>query len=177
MHAEAMVLGNFDVSDDAKDKVLSEKDKREGENKPKRKCPCCDVLCQQDTIKFCTSFDNINNIGTSTYLYFHIFKNLTILLVIMGVFYSIYAIITNIVAAGASADSLYNLDYLTISLAAKQKNVNDQNKLFYFIQCWLGVFVIFVWFLILIGIKYHQIKVSLEQDQESYSAPDFSIVL
>ena len=74
---------------------------------------------------------------------------------IMAVVYSIYAIVTNIIAADATVNSLYNLDYLTITLAAKQKIVNDQNKLFYFIQCWLGVVVILIWFLVLIGIKYH----------------------
>lgn len=136
-----------------------QKDAKEEEQKlmdeQRHACPCCGFVRQTDTIKFCTSFDDIKNIGTSTYLYFYIFKNLTILLMIMAVVYSIYAIVTNIIAADATVNSLYNLDYLTITLAAKQKIVNDQNKLFYFIQCWLGVVVILIWFLVLIGIKYH----------------------
>lgn len=127
-------------------------------------CPCCGFVRQQDTIKFCTSFDDIKNIGASTYLYFYTFKNLTILLMIMAIVYSIYAIVTNIIAAEASVQNLYNLDYLTITLAAKQKNVTDQNKLFYFIQCWLGVVVILIWLLVLIGIKYQEIKRSIEYD-------------
>lgn len=72
----------------------------------------------------------------------------------MAVVYSIYAIVTNVLAAEATSNSLYNLDYITITLAAKQKNINDQNKLYYFVQCWLGVVTIIIWFLVLVGIKF-----------------------
>ena len=95
----------------------------------------------------------------------------------MALVYSIYAIVTNIIAAEADFNSLYSLDYLVVTLASKQKNINDQNKLFYFIQCWLGVATIILWLLVLIGIKYNEIKRSIEYDEDTSSASDFSIVL
>jgi hypothetical protein len=58
--------------------------------------------------------------GTSTYLYFATFKNLSVLLGILGLIYSIFAIITNILASGAS--TLGTIDYITISLSAKEYN-------------------------------------------------------
>lgn len=58
--------------------------------------------------------------GTSTYLFFVTFKNLSILLVIMTLVYSAFALITNIIAAKNNAlGSSYTIDYLTISLASK----------------------------------------------------------
>ena len=95
----------------------------------------------------------------------------------MAVVYSIYAIVTNIIASDASVSDLYALDYLVITLASKQKVVNDQNKLFYFIQCWLGVVTILIWFLVIIGIKYNEIKRSIEYDEDTSSASDYSIVM
>jgi len=73
----------------------------------------------------------------------------------MAVVYSIFSIVTNAIAAGASASTLYNVDYISISLAAKQQNDTAQNRLYYFIQCWLGMVVVLVWALVLIGIKYN----------------------
>jgi hypothetical protein len=92
--------------------------------------------------------------GTSTYLYFYTFKNLSILLGIMAVLYSIFAIVTNAIAAGASVNNLYSVDYISISLAAKQQNDTTDNRRYYFIQCWLGMVVVLVWALVLVGIKY-----------------------
>ena len=40
----------------------------------------------------------------------------------MGIVYSIYAIITNVIATNVAGNSLYKIDYITISLAAKQKH-------------------------------------------------------
>lgn len=79
----------------------------------------------------------------------------------MSVVYGIYAIVTNIKAADASFSSLYSLDYMVITLAAKQKNPTDQNKTYYFVQCWLGLVTVIVWFLFFIGIKFYEIKRSL----------------
>lgn len=72
----------------------------------------------------------------------------------MAIVYGIFAIITNVLAADASVNDLYALDYIKISLAAKQNNPTDTNKLYYFIQCWLGLVTILIWFLVIIGIKY-----------------------
>ena len=95
----------------------------------------------------------------------------------MAIVYGIFAIITNVLASNASVNDLYALDYIKISLAAKQNNPTDTNKLYYFIQCWLGLVTILIWFLVIIGIKYLEIKRSIEYDEDTSSASDFSIVL
>lgn len=47
----------------------------------------------------CTSFDDISNMGASTYLYFVTFKNLSILLAVMTAVYSAFALATNVIAS------------------------------------------------------------------------------
>ena len=84
--------------------------------------------------------------GTSTVLFFQTFKNLSILLAVLTVVYSIYALITNIIAAkDNSLGDKYTVDYLTISLSSKQSNNTDKNKLFYFIQAWIGMGTMIIW--------------------------------
>ena len=68
------------------------------EGEKKEFCPCCGFLKQQDHIKVCTPLDGIKNMGLSTYLFFATFKNLAILLTIMVVLYSIFALLTNVLA-------------------------------------------------------------------------------
>ncbi len=92
--------------------------------------------------------------GTSTYLYFYSFKNLSILLAILTLVYSIFALITNVIAAGKSDANEYTIDYLTISLGAKQNNDTDTNRLYYYVSCWLGVVAMLIWVLVFIGIKF-----------------------
>ncbi len=95
----------------------------------------------------------------------------------MGIVYCIYAIITNAIAAGASQNNLYSLDYITISLAAKEKNDTETNRLYYYIQCWIGLGVMLIWIIMMIGIKYFEIKNSLEYDADTSSCTDYSVVL
>lgn len=61
--------------------------------------------------------------GVSTYLYFSIYKNLAILLAIMTIIYSGFALATNVLASRAlnevTSSSITNIDYITISLSAK----------------------------------------------------------
>jgi uncharacterized Tic20 family protein len=78
---------------------------------------------------------------------------------ILTIIYSIYAIITNIIAANKNTNgSTYTVDYLTISLSSKETNDTTQNRLFYFIQCILGAVTMLIWILVLIGIKYFELK-------------------
>lgn len=86
--------------------------------------------------------------GTSTYLFFMTFKNLSTLLGILTVVYSIYALVTNIIASNSNTlGGSYTVDYLSISLSAKESNPTDQNKLYFYIQAWLGVATIVLWIL------------------------------
>ena len=61
--------------------------------------------------------------GVSTYLYFSIYKNLAILLAIMTIIYSGFALATNVLASRTlnevTSSNITNIDYITISLSAK----------------------------------------------------------
>jgi hypothetical protein len=95
--------------------------------------------------------------GVSTYLYFSTYKNLAILLVIMMIIYGAFALATNILASTAvtsSGISISTVDYISISLSSKQTNDTSRNRLYYYIQCWLGVVFTLIWSLVLIYIKY-----------------------
>ena len=92
--------------------------------------------------------------GLSTYLFFATFKNLSILLVIMTLVYSIFTLVTNVIASTNGSISISSLDYIAISLSSKQQNPTETNKTYYFISCWLGVAMIGLWLLALVGIKY-----------------------
>jgi hypothetical protein len=95
--------------------------------------------------------------GVSTYLYFYTYKNLGLLLVIMMLIYGAFALATNVLASAAvssSGISISNVDYISISLSSKQLNDTKKNRLYFYIQCWLGVVFIIIWGLILIYIKY-----------------------
>lgn len=112
-------------------------------------CGCCGFRRHTDNIKMCTGFDDISNMGTSTYLFFATFKNLSILLAIMTLVYSLYSIATNVIAAKNNAQgNNYTVDYLTISLSSKQSNNTTQNQRFYYIQAWLGVVTVIIWIIV-----------------------------
>lgn len=62
--------------------------------------------------------------GLSTFLFFATFKNLSILLVIMLIIYSGFALATNVLAANLLSETglvdYSKLDYINISLSSKQ---------------------------------------------------------
>jgi hypothetical protein len=122
-------------------------------------CGCCGFKRHEDNIKMCTSFDDISNMGTSTYLFFATFKNLSLLLAIMTVFFSAFALVTNVIAASNnSKGGNYTVDYLTISLSSKESNPTDLNKTFYFIQAWLGMVTVIIWVLVFFFNRYREQK-------------------
>jgi hypothetical protein len=129
----------------------------------------------------CRSFSDIKNMGLSTYLYFSTFKNLAILLSILLVIYSSYALATNVLASNALSDSgvinYSKIDYLSISLSSKQTNDTTSNRLYYYNSCWLGVATAIIWLLVIIWIKYTEIKDSNEYDKDTISCSDYSIVM
>jgi hypothetical protein len=137
-------------------------------------------LKQQDYIKICTDFSGIKNMGLSTYLFFATFKNLSILLLIMTIVYSGFALATNVLAsstATSSGVSLSSIDYIAISLSAKEKNDTSTNRLYYFVSCWLGVAMILIWVVAMVGLKYKEAKDSQEYDNDTISCSDYSIVI
>lgn len=76
----------------------------------------------------------------------------------MTLVYSIYAIVTNVIASSNGPIDISQLDYIAISLSAKQQNQTEDNKRYYFISCWLGVAMIILWIFALVGIKYKEAK-------------------
>ena len=102
----------------------------------------------------CTALNKIKNMGLSTYLFFQAFKNYSLLLIIMTLLYSIFALVTNVLASTNGAIDISQLDYIAISLSSKQQYQTETNKLYYVISCWLGVGMIGLWIIALVGIKY-----------------------
>lgn len=117
--------------------------------------------------------------GVSTYLYFSNYKKLSILLVIMTIIYSAYALITNVLASrnGNLANIQSSLDYIAISLSSKETNDNATNRLYYFIQCWLGVATIVIWIFVLAYLKFNEIKSVVDYDNDTISCSDYSVVM
>lgn len=81
-----------------------------------------------------------------------------ILLLIMALVYSIYALVTNLIAAGNFDPDNFDFDAsvgtLSISLAAKEVNQTEENKNYYYVSCWLGVATVILWCLIIFVLKY-----------------------
>jgi hypothetical protein len=118
-------------------------------------------------------------------LYFQQIKNLAIILVEMLLIYAIYAFATNVVASGkftgcSTTDTTKctaNFSYIAISLGSKQMSTSEENKNFYYIQCWIGIAMVVVWFLTFALLKYYEKLKELEVDLETRSASDFALVV
>lgn len=118
---------------------------------------------QTEAIKLCNHLAEINNIGISTYLYFQTVKNLLVMLLIMTLAYSIYALATNLIASGVinsnstlSSTIKSGVSYIALSVGSKQLNPTDDNKKYYFIQCWIGVGLLVLWMLVFFFLKYSE---------------------
>ena len=65
--------------------------------------------------------ENVKTIGTSNRIFFETFGYLSILLIIMLVVYSAFALVTNIYVAEKTDYLKTQFDYLSISLGAKSR--------------------------------------------------------
>jgi hypothetical protein len=80
----------------------------------------------------------------------------------MFLIYSIYAIITNVIASNnfdlctGLVDCSSNLDYLAISLGSKQQNQTDINKTYYYIQAWIGVGLVIIMVITFFFLRYFE---------------------
>lgn len=50
------------------------------------------------------------------------------------------------------------IDYINISLSSKQTNDTTANRMYYYVSCWLGVANVIIWLLVIIAIKYYEVK-------------------
>lgn len=172
-----MRLGNYDLEKPASNRNDTSSELIE-EAQRKKICSCCGFIKQASTINISTSFEEIKNMGVSTYLYFSNYKKLAILLLIMTVVYSAFALITNFIASkNGSSGNKSSVDYISISLSSKETNDNDDNRRYYFIQCWLGIAMIVGWIFALAGMKYDEAKGIQEYDDDTISCSDYSVVM
>ncbi len=80
----------------------------------------------------------------------------------MLLIYAIFAFASNIVASGkyTTCGSVVKcsskLDYLSISLGSKQQNPTTENQTFYYVQAWLGVCMVIIWFITFAILKYYE---------------------
>jgi hypothetical protein len=171
-----MRLGNYDLettgklSSDTSSSLLDE-------NGCSKMCPFYGFVKQADTISLGTSFEDIKNMGISTYPYFSNYKKLGILLVIMTIIYSIFALITNVLASKNGNKPKTNIDYISISFSSKETNDNSDNRKCYFAQCSLGVINIIVWIFALAIMKFRKLKNIEEYDNDTISCSEYSVVM
>ena len=121
-------------------------------------CQCCGFVKQEDNISLCTPLKKINNLGISTFLYFETAKDLGILLLVMSLVYSIYALVTNLISSNKIDTSQYSIDttadVLSISLSSKMTDDTQENRTFYLVQCYIGMGLVIIWCLMFFALKY-----------------------
>ena len=99
----------------------------------------------------------------STYLYFITLANLSALLWVMLLVFSIFAVVTNYYISQFSQNSaegtrseqkgaIYKL-IVSLSMGAKFYNQNEYTELTFAAQCWLGTITVLIWGIALIFIK------------------------
>lgn len=116
-------------------------------------CDDCGLRVQEQPIPVCRSFDTFPNIGIATYLLFSTIRSLSILILILGLIYSSYALYVNITEP-SSALSLSNLPS-KISYASIFLNYSSNSSLKFALEMegWLLVGVIGVWMVSLLLIN------------------------
>lgn len=79
------------------------------------------------------------------------------MLIVLFLLYGVFSLVTNVIAYQNFPDReqfLSNSSFLIISLSPKQLNKTEENMNYYFIQCWLGLVTVIVWFFMFLGIKF-----------------------
>lgn len=160
LHSDAMRLGDSDLEKTNLNNRSDTSASLNDEINTRSICPCCGFKKQNQTIAICTNFDGIKNMGVSTFLYFYNYKKLAVLLALLTVIYSAYAIATNLLATFSSFNgvSYESIDYLNISLSSKQLYDTELNRSYYLTQCWIGVAVMAIWIIVLAYFKYKEIN-------------------
>lgn len=145
--------------------------------KKHRHCEDCGLVVQEEPIPLCSSFNNFPNIGIGAFLLFSTVKSLTILLLVLGVTYSGFALYSNI---SQQAESLSSSNYaLKLSYAAIVLNMSTDTSLegVILVESWLLVGVVLIWMVILFFVNYYEIKNKRMVDNNTITAADFSIMI
>lgn len=119
-------------------------------------CKCCGLAKQSDNIPLCTSFDEFPRIGVSTFLFFQMIKNVLLLLLLIGIVYSGFALTSNCIYSSSFTQSniSFNNFILGISLSSKKLSTSSTLQTYYLIEMWIGAFLTLVWGILLSLIKY-----------------------
>lgn len=118
--------------------------------------------------------------GISTYLYFKTIQNLSILLGIMFVVYSVYSLATNLKAANIDINGNYSsqiLSFLSISLGSKQLYSSEEKIQMYVIGAWIGLAMLVLWSIAFLGLKYYQKESEVAILLETKSVSEYTLVI
>lgn len=118
--------------------------------------------------------------GISTYLYFKTIQNLSILLGIMFVVYSVYSLSTNLKAANIDINGNYSsqiLSFLSISLGSKQLYSSEEKIQMYVIGAWIGLAMLVLWSIAFLGLKYYQKESEVAILLETKSVSEYTLVI
>lgn len=136
---------------------------------------------QDESLSICPdSVENIHNLGISTYLYFKTIQNLSILLGIMFVVYSVYSLATNLKAANIDINGNYSsqiLSFLSISLGSKQLYSSEEKIQMYVIGAWIGLAMLVLWSIAFLGLKYYQKESEVAILLETKSVSEYTLVI
>jgi hypothetical protein len=119
-------------------------------------------------------------LGISTYLYFKTIQNLSILLGIMFVVYSVYSLATNLKAANIDINGNYSseiLSFLSISLGSKQLYSSEEKIQMYVIGAWIGLAMLVLWSIAFLGLKYYQKESEVAILLETKSVSEYTLVI
>jgi hypothetical protein len=151
-----------------------------------RFCSCCGLLEQTETITLKTSFEDVGHVGVSTFFYFMTLQHLLVLLIIMCVLFSGFALVTNVQAAdmyrrwlngAAVADEEATFEgVLAISLGSKNVYMTDFGNSSFQIQCWLGVALLAIWWVLFVVMEYRYLRVEITMNLESKTASQYTLV-
>jgi hypothetical protein len=125
----------------------------------------------------CSSFNTFPNIGIGAYLLFSTVKNLTILLLILGVVYSGYSLYANITEPSSTlttSNFALKLSYIPI---IQNYTTNSSLSGVVLLQGYLLVAVLLTWMVSLFVINYYEISNKRMVDNNTVTAADFSIML
>ena len=120
--------------------------------------------------------NDVKNLGVSAYLFFQTLFDMIILLATIFLVYGIYSLATNVIATNNSTEERTGTS--VISLSAKQSEpITQQNKDFYYIQCWIGLLTVVIWGGAIMIIKMFHVKKKEDIDQTTKTCADYSVVI
>jgi hypothetical protein len=153
VHRQANMLGTIDIG--------------EFKNQELKICECCN-LAEQGELPLSTSLESIKYLGISNHMYFLSIQNFRLLMWILLVFFSLFAIGTNLKSSFLYKQQLNGKDVIAslksysgivaTSIGSKQLLRNEFTAATSTIQCWLGLISIVIWIGAFVYISYKHLE-------------------